>query len=76
MVNSLYQWTIVKKISVANVETVPPEHTGLDDKAFQLSASPCLKVDSKQHYFLKSCWSYLVLSHCMYLLLSFSFENK
>ena len=34
MVNSLYQWTIATKFSVLDVETVPPEHTGLDDKAF------------------------------------------
>ena len=34
MVNSLYQWIIGTKFSVLNVETVPPEHTGLDDKAF------------------------------------------
>ena len=34
MVNSLYQWTIVTKFSVLDVETVPPEHAGLDDKAF------------------------------------------
>ena len=54
MVNSFYQCTIVTKISVLDVETVPPEHTGLDDKAFQLSASLFLKVDSKQHYFLMS----------------------
>ena len=46
MVNSFYQWTIVTKISVSDVETVPPGHAGLDDKAFQLSASSFLKVDS------------------------------
>ena len=33
MVNSLYQWTIATKFSVLDVKTVPPEHTGLDDKA-------------------------------------------
>ena len=55
MVNSFYQWTIVTKTSVLDVETVPPEHTGLNDKVFQLSASPFLKVDRKQHYFLMSC---------------------
>ena len=42
MVNSFYQWTIVTKISVLNVETVPPEHTGFDDKAFQRSTSSFL----------------------------------
>ena len=47
MANSFYQWTIVTKFSALDVETVPPEHTGLDDKAFQLSASTFLKVDSK-----------------------------
>ena len=52
VVNSFYQWTIVIKISVLDVETVPPEQTALNDKAFQLSISPFLKVDSKQHYFL------------------------
>ena len=41
--------------SVLDVETVPPEHTGLDDKAFWLSTTPFLKVDSKQDYFLMSC---------------------
>ena len=71
MVNSLYQWTIATKFSVLDVETVPLEHTGLDDKAFQLSESPFLKVDSKQDYFLMSCQFYLVLFHCIYLLLSF-----
>ena len=55
MVNSFYQWTIVTKIYVLDVETVPLEHTGADDKAFQLSASLFLKVDSKQHYFLMFC---------------------
>ena len=55
MANSLYQWTIVTKISALDVETVPPEHTGPYYKAFQLSASPFLKIDSKQHYFLMSC---------------------
>ena len=55
MVNSFYQWTIVTKISVFDVETVRSEHTGLGDKAFQLSASPFLKVDNKQYYFLMSC---------------------
>ena len=34
IVNSLYQWTIATKFSVLDVETVPPEHTGFDDKAF------------------------------------------
>ena len=51
MANSFYQWTIVTKFSVSDVETVSPEHTGLDDKAFQLSLSSFLKVDSKQDYF-------------------------
>ena len=46
MVSNFYQWTIVTKIS---------EHTGFDDKAFQLSASPFLKVGSKQHCFLMLC---------------------
>ena len=56
VVHSFYQWTIVTKISVLDIETVPPEHTGLDDKAFQLFASSFLKVDSsKHHYFLMSC---------------------
>ena len=54
MVNKFYQWTIVSKTFVLDVETVPPEHTGLDDKVFQLSASPFPKTDSKQHYFLIS----------------------
>ena len=54
-VNSFYQWTIVTKFSVFDVETVPPEHTGLDDRPFQLSASCFLKVDSKQDCFLMSC---------------------
>ena len=54
MVNKFYQWTIVSKTFVLDVETVPPEHTGLDDKVFQLSASPFPKIDSKQHYFLIS----------------------
>ena len=34
VVNSLYQWTIATKFSVLDVETVHPEHTGLDDKTF------------------------------------------
>ena len=34
IVNSFYQWTIVTKFSVSDVGTVPPEYTGLDDKAF------------------------------------------
>ena len=55
MVNSFYQWTFVTKASVLDVETVPPKHTGSDDKVFQFSTSPFLKVDSKQHYFLMSC---------------------
>ena len=55
MVNSFYQWNIVTKISVLDNETVPPKYTGLDDKAFQLSASPFLKVDSMQYYFLMPC---------------------
>ena len=55
MVSSFYQWTIVTKISVLDVEAVPAEHTGHDDNAFQLSTSPFLKVDSKQHYFLMYC---------------------
>ena len=55
MVKSFYQQTTVTVILVLDVETVPPEHTGLDDKAFQLSASSFLKVDSKQYYFLMSC---------------------
>ena len=55
MVNSLYQWTIATKFSVLDVETVLPEHTGLDDKVLELSASPFLKVDGKQDYFLMSC---------------------
>ena len=76
MVKSFYQRTTVTMILVLDVETVPPEHTGLDDKAFQLSASSFLKVDSKQYYFLMSCLFYLVLSHCIYLLLFFSIENK
>ena len=77
MVNSLHQWTIATNFSVLDVETVLPEHTGLDDKAFQLSASPFLKVDSKQDYFLMSCQFYLVLLHCIYLfIIAFSFENK
>ena len=71
MVNSLNQWTIATKSSVLDVERVPPEHTRLDDKAFQLSASAFFKVDSKQDYFLMSCLFYLVLFHCIYLLLSF-----
>ena len=33
MVNSLYQWIIGTKFPVLDVETVPPEHTGIDDKA-------------------------------------------
>ena len=71
IVNSFCQWTIVTKFSVLDVETVPLKHTGLDDKYFQLSASPFLKVDSKKDYFLMSCQFYLVLFHCIYLLLSF-----
>ena len=55
MVNSFNQRTIVTKISVIDVETVPPEHIRFDDKAFQLSANPFFKVDSKQHYFLMTC---------------------
>ena len=55
MVNSYYQWTIVTKISVLVVETVLPEHTGLDDEIFQLSTSPFLKVDSNQRYILMYC---------------------
>ena len=73
MVNSFYQWTIVTKFSVLDVETahppiIPPEHKGLDDKAFQLSVSPFVKVDSKQDFFLMCCLCYLVLFHCIYLL--------
>ena len=34
MLHYCYQWTIATKFSVLDVETVPPEHTGLDDKAF------------------------------------------
>ena len=55
MVNSLYLRTIVTKIIVLDVETVPPKPTGLDDKDFQLPTSPFLKADSKQYYFLMSC---------------------
>ena len=43
MLNSFYQWTVVTKISVLGVETVPPEHTGLNDQVFQPSASPFSK---------------------------------
>ena len=55
MVNSFYQWTIVTKFFFLDVEIVPPEHTALDDKAFKLSASHLLKVDSKQDSFIMSC---------------------
>ena len=34
MVNSFYQWTILTNFSVLDVEGVPHEHTGLDDKSF------------------------------------------
>ena len=71
MGNNLYQWIIVTYVS--HVEAVAPEQTGLDDKTFQLSASLFV---CKQHCFLMSFYLYLVLSNCIYLLLSFSFENK
>ena len=60
MINRFYLGTFVTKISLLGVETVPPpEHAGLDGKVFQLSTTPFLKVDIKQHYvlhyFLMSC---------------------
>ena len=64
-----------RSLSWMSRQSPPPEHTGLDDKAFQLSASPFLKVHSKQHYFLMSC---LVLFSfiSLYLFIIAFFENK
>ena len=53
IVSSFHQWTIGTKTSVLDVETTLG-HPGLD-MAFQLSANPFIKVDSKHHYFLMSC---------------------
>ena len=36
MVSSFYQWTIVTKVSVVDVETVTPEHKGLMIRHFSI----------------------------------------
>ena len=65
--SSLWQWLIASTIglllqrSVLDVETVASEYTGLDYKAFQFSASPFLKVYSKQHYLMLVLFSFISL---------------